>query len=185
MQIGRHDYSVLAFHQQGMLLVPGWTPHLSLRHGNLSYASFQESELPLELRAAVTSVRLGANPWRPHRGGSLESLLSQFAQPQENPPLWIHKALGLVFEHCREPWSLPQLADSVGVSPAYLTTQVRRWTGRSLGQWSIRARLDYAAMALRQPDSTVARVAEASGFSDLAHFRRLYRRQFQHSPRSL
>lgn len=192
MNIGRHDYSVLArvppdecgAQSDELVLLPGWSPHLSLRNQVLDAEQFREAELPLSLRQAVTAVRLGAPARRPAREGqaSLESLLAGFLPGQSGPPEWVHEALRLVFEHFPEPWSLPRIAEQVGASPAHLTTQVKRWTGRSLGQWSIQARLDYADLALKDPANTVAEVAHASGFADLAHFRRLFRRRFQHTP---
>lgn len=202
MQVGRHEYSVLVYCHQGscgvvasgnhrleagsLMLVPGWVAHRVDRHTPLSCLNCWEAELPLDLRAAITSVRLGASPVRalPERlwNGGLESLLALFLEDRREAPVWVHEALRLVFEHCSEPWSLPRLAEQVGVSPAHLTTQVRRWTGQSLGQWSLRARLDYAGLALRAGSASVAEVAAASGFTDLCHFRRLFRRQYQLSP---
>lgn len=204
MHIGRHDYTVFAYCHQGrgqfqldqpyalepgsLMLMPGWVAHQVRWQPDtqLSYLQCRESELPASLRGALTSVRLGASPMRkvPERAwkGDVEALLPHFLDEKAAAPLWVHQALGLIFEHCQRPWSLTRLADHVGVSAAHLTTQVRLWTGRSLGQWSLRARLDYAGLALADGTRSVAQVAEASGFSDLCHFRRLFRRQFQHSP---
>lgn len=203
MHIGRHEDTVLAYCHQGggslrlggkhvvqpgsMMLVPGWSPHLVRREADnqMSVVSFAESDLPLPLRKAVTSVRLGASPLRslPEKAwtGDVERVLSCFcAEP--DPPPWLHQVLGLVYRHTLQPLSLQQLAEIVAVSPAHLTTLVRRWTGRSLMQWSLQARLEEAALQLSDPVRSVADVAHRSGFSDLSHFRRLFRRRYHLSP---
>lgn len=201
MDLKRHDFSVLAYCHEGdghiqlgrpyrleagsLMLLPGWAPHRvqGIATGQLTYVSCLETELPIKLRQAITEVRLGGSPLRPGSRwtGDTESLLAQF-QSEEAAPLWVQEALRLVFQPCVQPWSLTRLAEQVSVSPAHLTTQVRRWTGQSLGQWSLQARLDEAALQLRHSPQTVAEVAARSGFSDLSHFRRLFRRRFQQTP---
>lgn len=199
MEPKRHDFSVLAYCHQGscqvqlgrplrleagsLMLLPGWAPHRVQPTRHLTYVSCQETDLPVQLRQAVTQVRLGGSPMRTHSRwtGEVESLLAQFVS-QASAPLWVHEAVRLVFQPTPKPWSLTRLAEAVSVSPAHLTTQVRRWTGRSLGQWSLQARLDEAALHLRHSPLSVAQVAERSGFTDLSHFRRLFRRRFQLSP---
>lgn len=203
MNIGRHEQTVLAFCHQGggrlrlagehgltpgtMMLVPSWSPHLVRRQldTHVSIVSFNEGDLPVPLRKAVTAVRLGASPVRaiPEKAwtGGVEALLSDFSA-EPDPPVWIHDVLGLVFRHSLQPLSLAELAARVAVSPAHLTTLVRRWTGQSLMQWSLQARLQEAALQLTDPANSVADVAQASGFADLSHFRRLFRRRYHQSP---
>lgn len=199
MELKRHDFSVLAYCHEGscqiqldrtvrleagsLMLLPGWAPHRVQATRHLTYLSCQETELPVQLRQAVTQVRLGGSPLRPRSRwtGEVESMLAQFVS-QTAAPLWVHEAVRLVFQPTPEPWSLTRLAEAVSVSPAHLTTQVRRWTGQSLGQWSLQARLDEAALRLRHSPQSVAQVAEQTGFTDLSHFRRLFRRRFQRTP---
>ncbi|MBN9420134.1 hypothetical protein ABS71_01790 [bacterium SCN 62-11] len=201
MHLKRHDFSVLAYCHEGagqiqlerpyrleagsLMILPGWVLHrvLTLPESQFSYLSCQETELPVRLRQAISRVRLGGNPIRPQTrwGGDSETVLSQFLE-EETPPIWVQEAVRLVFQPSTQPWSLARLAEAVSVSPAHLTTQVRRWTGQSLGQWSLQARLDEAALLLLHSPSSVAQIAEQTGFSDLSHFRRLFRRRFQKSP---
>lgn len=199
MDLKRHDFSVLAYCHEGschiqlgrplrleagsLLLLPGWAPHRVQANPHLTYVSCQETDLPVQLRQAVTQVRLGGSPLRAGSRwtGEIESLLAQFVN-QAAAPLWVQEAVRLVFQPGPEPWSLTRLAEAVSVSPAHLTTQVRRWTGQSLGQWSLQARLDETALRLRHSPHSVAQIAEGSGFADLSHFRRLFRRRFHSSP---
>ena len=201
MHLRRHDFSVLAYCHEGgcqiqldrpyrleagsLMLLPGWAAHRvqGLPDSHLSYVTCLETELPVQLRQSITAVRLGAQPLRPDARwtGETESLLTQFGLP-DPAPLWVQEAVRLVFQPQAQPWSLTRLAEEVSVSPAHLTTQVRRWTGQSLGRWSLQARLDEAALQLRQSRQSVALVAEKAGFSDLSHFRRLFRRRFYKTP---
>ena len=200
MHLPRHDFSVLAYCHEGactmqladpflveagsLVLLPGWALHrVEPAGGQISYLGCLETDLPPRLRQAITEARLGCSPVRRRSRwtGDLESMLADFSQ-QQTAPLWVQEALRLAFLPTAQPLSLAHLAEEVSVSPAHLTTQVRRWTGQSLGQWSLQARLDEAAQQLRHSPAPVARIAEQTGFTDLCHFRRLFRRRFHQSP---
>lgn len=200
MPFGRHEQAVLAFCHEGsgrvhcngahalqagtLMLLPGWAPHRVQRDSShVSWLSFREADVPARLQPVLTAVRLGARPVRPLRRWSndLEELLSGF-DPSPPLPTWTHQALRLVYQHLQQPWSLPQVANYLGLSPPHLTTQLRRHTGRSLMQWSLQARLELAALQLTLPDQRVADAAQAAGFNDLCHFRRCFRRRYRQSP---
>lgn len=155
-------------------------------HTPLSCLNCWEAELPLDLRAAITSVRLGASPVRalPERlwNGGLESLLALFLEDRREAPVWVHEALRLVFEHCSEPWSLPRLAEQVGGSTRPSNHPGTSLDGPESGPVVVAGSPSLRRPALRAGSASVAEVAAASGFTDLCHFRRLFRRQYQLSP---
>lgn len=76
------------------------------------------------------------------------------------------------------------IARECGISVRYLHTLFRD-TNQTLGQWIRDMRLDAARedlRAIRNPLS-IAEICYRRGFSDQAHFSRLFRQQFQMSPR--
>jgi AraC family transcriptional regulator, transcriptional activator of pobA len=56
-------------------------------------------------------------------------------------------------EHYREPISLATVAAAVGLTPGYLTTTVRRKTGRTVQRWITERRMAEARTLLRESTS--------------------------------
>jgi AraC-like DNA-binding protein len=82
-----------------------------------------------------------------------------------------------------EDLSLPQVARSVGRSPAHLTTTLKRQTGLSMVQWLTERRLAEARWLLLSTDEPVGLIADRVGYHDVTHFTRLFRRAHELTPR--
>ena len=82
-----------------------------------------------------------------------------------------------------EPLSLRDVAESVGVTPGYLTTVVRRRTGRTVVDWIIEQRMAQARRLLADTDRPVNEIARQVGLPDPAYFARVFRRSNGVSPR--
>ncbi|MCB1305781.1 MAG: helix-turn-helix domain-containing protein [Leptospiraceae bacterium] len=83
-------------------------------------------------------------------------------------------ALQFVREHCLEGIRPSDVADALGLHPAYLTTEVHKRTGAPLGQWILRFRMEEAKKRLRTSDS-IEEIAEALRFGDSTHFIRQFK----------
>lgn len=83
-----------------------------------------------------------------------------------------------------QPPSLREMADVAAMSPFHFQRLFRATTGLSPHAYVIAKRLERARRMLGRSGSRVADVAASLGFTDLAHFRRAFRRQFNASPRS-
>lgn len=75
-----------------------------------------------------------------------------------------------------EPLSLRDVADSVGMTSGYLTTLVRRRTGRTVLDWITERRMVRARQLLAGTDLPVGDVARRVGIPDPAYFARVFRR---------
>jgi AraC family transcriptional regulator, transcriptional activator of pobA len=91
-------------------------------------------------------------------------------------------ALRFIERHCTGPISLQDVASAVRRSPSYVTTLVRRGTGRSVQAWIIAGRLSEARRRLRNTDELVEVIAERVGYADATHFIRLFRREHGMTP---
>lgn len=91
-------------------------------------------------------------------------------------------ALGFIERRCLEPISLRDVASAVARSPAYLTTAVKRATGRSVQAWIIAGRLSEARRRLVHSDEPVDVIAERVGYADATHFIRMFRRAHGATP---
>jgi AraC family transcriptional regulator len=78
--------------------------------------------------------------------------------------------------------ALGRLAAEIGVHPAHLARAFRRAYGETIGQYIRRRRIEEADRALSNRTLSLAEIAAAAGFSDQAHFTRVYRRHFGVSP---
>lgn len=85
-------------------------------------------------------------------------------------------------EHYREPISLATIAAEVGLTPGYLTTVVRRKTGRSVQRWITERRMAEARTLLRQTDLTVEAVAARVGYRQASFFIKHFRRDHAVTP---
>lgn len=89
----------------------------------------------------------------------------------------------IMAEHFRAPLQLPDYATLAGRSLSSFKRDFRRVYGAAPGAWLIRERLAYAAQRLAEDELSVTEVCLASGFGDLSHFIRSFRRRYAESPR--
>lgn len=81
------------------------------------------------------------------------------------------------------PLTLADVARTVGLTPGYLTTWVRKRTGKTVQEWIIERKLVEARKLLAESDLPVSAVARAVGFTDPAYFSRMFAREVGMSPR--
>jgi AraC family transcriptional activator of pobA len=82
-----------------------------------------------------------------------------------------------------EPLSLRDVAESVGVTPGYLTTVVRRRTGRTVVDWITEHRMIRARRLLAETDLPVGEIARRVGLPDAGYFTRVFRANNGLTPR--
>lgn len=81
-----------------------------------------------------------------------------------------------------QPVTLPMLAKKLCLSESRASHVVRECCGRNFRELLIQKRLGVAMELLRQSGMGVLEVAMASGFEDVAHFHRLFRRRIGTTP---
>ena len=89
----------------------------------------------------------------------------------------VRAALAYMKEHCAEQHlSLGEVADHVYVSQWHLSKLLNRETGQSFFDLLGSLRIGRAKELLADPSMRILDVAEATGFSDVAHFSRSFKR---------
>ena len=91
-------------------------------------------------------------------------------------------ALRYIERHCLARISLRDVARAVGRSPAYVTTALKRGTGRSAVQWIVSGKMAEARRLLLRSDEMIDVVAERVGYADPTHFIRMFRREHGLTP---
>jgi AraC-like DNA-binding protein len=94
----------------------------------------------------------------------------------------IEQAIHLIVEGSHEPLSLPDIAHAVHMSRATFCRHFRRLTGRTFVDFLNDVRLDHARRLLVEGSHGICQVAYDSGFGNLSHFNRLFRRRMGRTP---
>jgi AraC family transcriptional regulator, transcriptional activator of pobA len=89
---------------------------------------------------------------------------------------------GFIEAHYHEPISLRDAASAAHLSPAHLTTTVRRKTGRTVQEWIAERRMAQARRLLVETDLTVDEIGRKVGYADPVYFARSFRRTHGATP---
>ena len=132
--------------------------------------------LAAELRAADAAAPLAAE------GLALELLAAAARQPQERArrPGWLGAAEELL--RSRTAMRLGEVASAVGVQPTQLARAFRAHHGVSVGEFSRRLRLEWAATELARGELGLAEIAAEAGFADQSHFTRCFKQSVGTTP---
>ena len=95
----------------------------------------------------------------------------------------IHYAAEILRSHLENPPSNTELAKQIGIGPTTLNKGFRTVFGVTPFAYLTRYRMEQAERLLRQPDCTVAEVANQVGYANPAQFSAAFKRQFGITPR--
>lgn len=117
-------------------------------------------------------------------GLELLATLARAARPPEDRGRtgWIARAEDYLRANFLEPITLDELAAEAGVHPTHLARVFRRRFGMSMGQFVRGLRIEHAARLLAEDDLPLSQVSESSGFSDQAHFTRVFKHHLGMTP---
>lgn len=132
----------------------------ALVHAKLSEVLFVET-----LRRYITSLPPGQTGWL---AGARDPIASQ--------------VLALLHKQPAHPWTIAELARTVGSSRTRLAERFRHYLSQSpiayLGQW----RLELAAHMLESTSDSVAEIAADVGYGSEASFNRAFKRKYRYPP---
>lgn len=87
--------------------------------------------------------------------------------------------------HYREQHSVKYYAEQMHLTPKYLSTAIKRATGRPILDWIHEAILIDAKMLLRTTDMTVQEIADQLNFSSSSAFIQFFKKHTGTTPRNL
>lgn len=98
-------------------------------------------------------------------------------------PQWqLRRVTEYIDENCTRNIRIEELADLTGLSQSYFSHAFKASTGLPPHQWQMRARIERVKVLLRNRTLNLTEIAAETGFSDPAHFTRMFRRQTGASP---
>ena len=92
------------------------------------------------------------------------------------------EVFGFIEARYSERISLREVASAVNLSPAHLTTTVRRKTGRTVQEWIAERRMAQARRLLIDTDLTVEEIGRKVGYADPVYFVRSFRQTHGTTP---
>ena len=104
-------------------------------------------------------------------GQCFERLLAQRKNRSQRP---IRMAREYIQEHYSRQISLEEVAEAIGLSPAYLSTMFKKEMGISFSDCLISCRMDAAKELLKSSDLSMAEVAEQVGYADSKYFSKTF-----------
>lgn len=99
-------------------------------------------------------------------------------------PSIVGASLRFIEQRCLGPLTLDDVAAAVERTPSYVTTALKRSTGKSAVEWMIAGRMAEARRRLLHTDDRVDEIAAQVGYADATHFIRLFRRTHGETPAS-
>lgn len=109
--------------------------------------------------------------------------LSLFADKSNKPTeQYISKAITFIMENFRKGISLGDVAQSIGISKAYLSDYFVKQTGINFKVYLDNVRFDYVRTLLEITDLPVGEIYIGAGFTDYANFSRRFKKRFGMSP---
>jgi len=94
----------------------------------------------------------------------------------------LRKATDFITENCMRNIRLEELAKLAGLSQSHFSHAFKASTGMAPHQWQMNARLERAKELLLHGDQPLMVIAAETGFSDQAHFTRVFRKNIGTTP---
>ncbi|ANS74700.1 hypothetical protein AWM70_08945 [Paenibacillus yonginensis] len=109
----------------------------------------------------------------------LMDIYGTLSSPQTS---YVHKAVRYILEHLDGSLSLNEIARQVHIHPNYLSERFKRETGQNFSEFVTRARMEKAMSILMETPAKISDVAHQVGYSDLKHFKKLFKKHTGHTP---
>ncbi len=97
---------------------------------------------------------------------------------------YTEQAKSYIAKHYREKIHLEVMADTLGISPAYLSRLFKKDTGILLQDYVVKVRVDRASNFLRYSDLGLAEISEYVGFPSQSYFGKIFKKEMHMTPKT-
>lgn len=139
-----------------------------------SKASWLATQLYDEFRVIDSASQLSIEGYVLALLGEL-ARLPRMRADRASRPAWLSRAEEHLHAHFLEPRGLKDMAQLVGVDPTHLARTFRRHHGCTMSEYVRRLRVDLARHRLAETQDPLSNVALDTGFTDQAHFSRVFK----------
>jgi AraC family transcriptional regulator len=136
-------------------------------------ANWLAGQVYREFQAADPAARLGIE-------GFALAMLGEIARAGERSergakPPWLVRAVEMLHARMADELGLAEVATAVGVHPSHLSRTFREHFGMTMSEYLRRQRVELARRLLTGSDRSLSAIAHTTGFSDQAHFSRVFK----------
>jgi AraC family transcriptional regulator len=184
-----HERHTNRFHQPTLCLNAELAPEFAERYAKSAATRVAEQKSPF---ACLTAQRLCAELGYQDNLVELAvltaiiDLFSLFTWPSRCaetwPAPWLLRVRDYIEEHCGNAIRLNELSAVAGRHPAHLSSEFRRFFGKTISQFIRERRVLRAADMLRSGFANACEVAMMCGFYDQSHFTHAFRRMMGCTP---
>ena len=118
--------------------------------------------------------------------GAMTLMIAELARTRDpgaaTRPRWLRRVEEAIDATYASPPSMEELATLAGVHPRHLLRTFRRYHGTTVAQYVRGRQLQQARVALATSKQPLAAIALDAGFSDQAHFTRVFRHTYGETP---
>lgn len=100
-------------------------------------------------------------------------------------PKNVRAALRYIQLHFRENITLADVSEHVFIAPSYLSSILKKHTGKTFSEYLVKQRLMYARRLLCHTSETITDIVFASGFSSYSHFSRCFKGKYGITPKQM
>ncbi len=111
-----------------------------------------------------------------------EACRSAAQSPGDGASRWLRRVREILQERYRNPPTLTEMAQEIGVHPIHLARAFRKRFGCTVGETIRRLRVEFACRELARPGRSLVEIALAAGFCDQSQFSRTFKRQLGMTP---
>lgn len=95
----------------------------------------------------------------------------------------VNGAIRYIRDHFQDPdLSVQEIAESVHLTPKYMTGIFKKKTGITIGQFLRQMRLDHSKRLLQTSELSLSRIAELSGYIDENYWAKVYKKEYGQNP---
>lgn len=98
------------------------------------------------------------------------------AENQDYNSAVIEKIRGFVNDTLQEPISIQSVADHVNMSPNYITSYFKKYTGMVLSDYILQTKMERAKLLLKNSTLRISQIAGAVGFGDPKYFCKVFKK---------
>jgi two-component system response regulator YesN len=100
-----------------------------------------------------------------------------------NYSVYIKKSIAFMKEHFQENISLTEVADEIGISSTYLSSEFKKEVGTGFSDYLIDLRLERAKQLIRDGNIELKEIAQLCGFNNYAYFFTVFKRKMNVTPK--
>jgi len=175
-ELGREDdyHGIIHKLEDAVRLIPGGTTVVDNPAWFTSFVFPLHDPAPDSLRDLVQRLHNDSHEIFENRPASGKS--------NTLPESLVDKATLIMNRRYRETLGIAQVAEELGVSPNYLSTVIKKETGRSFTRHLTELRLDKSRELLKKADANIGSIARSLGYQSGRHFTRLFKERFGMTP---